>query len=68
MKMGELFSKMLRTSQDRVNKGKSNTSKPIEEVQIDDTPNGLQIARTYSSIFGGTLLGNGKGYSIELRS
>jgi hypothetical protein len=55
VKMGKLFSEILWTSQDRVMKGKGDLPKPIKEVHGDDTPNGVQIARADSAIFGETV-------------
>jgi len=53
--MGKLFLKTFWTSQDRLMKGQSHLPKPIKEVHITDTSNGIQIARADSEIFGETL-------------
>ena len=58
--MGKLFMIILRTSQDRVMNGKRVIFNPIKEVHDDDTPYGLPIASTDSSIFGETLSRDGQ--------
>jgi hypothetical protein len=67
VKMGKLFKKILLASQDRVMKVMNDKFNSIKEAEVYDTPNGVQIARADSFIFGETLFGDGQSYTAVCR-